>query len=154
MLVLRSTARVKKKAMSAIPSLAIQSTSNSLKPALAEVMILHSGARWPSKSLSKGSYGGVPIRMMKASIGPCWLMSFGNNCFVCFLSYFCPTNFGAPRDTTLGFCRSSIRLVTLLQSFSLLVLGIRDVVYVRGDLAVTWPSNSASAESALTVPAY
>ncbi|KAI7180485.1 hypothetical protein KC360_g76 [Hortaea werneckii] len=120
MLVLRSTARVKKKAMSAIPSLAIQSTSNSLKPALAEVMILHSGARWPSKSLSKGSYGGVPIRMMKASIGPCWLMSF----------------------------------VTLLQSFSLLVLGIRDVVYVRGDLAVTWPSNSASAESALTVPAY
>ena len=47
-------------------SRAIHSVSNSLKPALAEVMIRQSGTRAFRRSSSNGSYGGVPMRIMKA----------------------------------------------------------------------------------------
>lgn len=60
----------------------IQSTSNSLKPAEAEVMILHRGNSGARRSSSNGSYGGVPMRMMNASTGPDFAMSLGRSSWV------------------------------------------------------------------------
>lgn len=97
LVVFLNTARVKNIAMSAVASAtastvlqnqilssAIQLTSNSLNPALADVIMRQSGTRADKRSLSNGSYGGVPMRMMNASMGPYFLMLAGSNSLVSF----------------------------------------------------------------------
>ena len=90
-----NTARIRNIAISAVasatasmvlqnqmPSCVIQSTSNSLKPAEADVMILQCGTSGLRRSSSNGSYGGVPILMRKASMGPDSAIISGRRSFV------------------------------------------------------------------------